>query len=629
MRSGGTALIGHAATPKLQSRATEVKATVNPRFGPVFPVSEIPFSYRGSWLNISPVIAEGTYADDLHLVSHQTGLHPVLRFVAAPSDAGDDVQVHAAAAQLSWLTSNGRADAAFEAPDTIRIRGDGLGLRLLAPVASLTPFSGHFWFRDPRDGAFVFTVYETGRRYRISVLSGQPTAVFGLEVLGVAERGLELPASQPWEIAIEEYETGRAPYTSNHRFDQVVAATDAQFRDFCDAVASWRDDSTPAAELASYVMWSATVHPHGFVVRPAVLMSKHWMDKVWSWDHCFNAIALADGDPGFALDQYLLPFDLQDDAGALPDSVTHSEVLYNFVKPPIHGWALERLRALAPATDVAAALTEIYQRLERWTQFWLDARRAPGHELPYYQHGNDSGWDNATIFDRHRVLESADLAAFLVLQMRALSRLAAELGDVERADRWSASATQMQSAMLSELWTGDAFAARSPATGEKWHSATLLSLMPIVLGDALPEHVRDGLIAGIRDHLTGWGLATEQPSSDRYEPDGYWRGPIWAPATILIEDGVRRAGDAELANEISDRFRRMCEKSGFAENFDALSGQGLRDRAYTWTAAAYLMLARSAVLARCSTSRDTAAPPAPTDPALSPPSTDPNAASTH
>ena len=46
----------------------------------------------------------------------------------------------------------------------------------------------------------------------------------------------------------------------------------------------------------------------------------------------------------------------------------------------------------------------------------------------------------------------------------------------------------------------------------------------------------------------------------------------------------------ELADEVSARFRATCEKSGFAENFDALTGQGLRDRAYTWTAAAYLLL---------------------------------------
>jgi hypothetical protein len=35
----------------------------------------------------------------------------------------------------------------------------------------------------------------------------------------------------------------------------------------------------------------------------------------------------------------------------------------------------------------------------------------------------------------------------------------------------------------------------------------------------------------------------------------------------------------------------MCAKSGFAENFDAKTGEGLRDRAYTWTAAVFVVLA--------------------------------------
>ena len=47
-----------------------------------FAIQETPFSYRGSWFGISPVIAEKTCAEDLHLVSHQTGMHPVLRFEA-------------------------------------------------------------------------------------------------------------------------------------------------------------------------------------------------------------------------------------------------------------------------------------------------------------------------------------------------------------------------------------------------------------------------------------------------------------------------------------------------------------------------------------------------------------------
>jgi glycogen debranching enzyme len=115
--------------------------------------------------------------------------------------------------------------------------------------------------------------------------------------------------------------------------------------------------------------------------------------------------------------------------------------------------------------------------------------------------------------------------------------------------------------------------------------------MPIVLGAELPAEIAAALAARIEEHLTVHGLATEVIGSPHYAADGYWRGPIWAPSTILIEDGVRRAGHTELADDISNRFRALCEKSGFAENFDAQTGAGLRDRAYTWTASSYLILA--------------------------------------
>jgi hypothetical protein len=544
--------------------------------GPVFSLREIPFSYCGSWFGFSPVVAEKTYAQDVHLVSHQTGMHPILRLVPAA-----ETTIRATPHQLSWNHGESRIDLAYESVDTVRVRGRGLGLRLQAADPVLTPFSGPYFYQDPVDGSYVFTVYQTGRRYRITLISGR-AGQFGAQALGEAERGVEL--SGEWEIAIEEYETARAPYAGTDPFEQVVKAARAEFDAFTAAVAPWRGDRTPAAELAAYVLWSATVRPAGFVTRPAVLMSKHWMDKVWSWDHCFNAIALAGGLPGMAWEQFRLPFDHQDAAGALPDSVTHSEILYNFVKPPIHGWALGRLSAPA---DPA----ETYRLLERWTTFWLTCRRAPGRELPHYQHGNDSGWDNATTFDPERLVETADLAAFLVLQMRELARLADGLGDSGAAARWSAAAGRMRDALLSELWTGDRFVARGVRSGRTWASSSLLDLMPIVLGEELPEQVRAALAAGIERHLTAYGPATELPTSEHYQDDGYWRGPIWAPSTVLIEDGLRRAGQRELADEISARFRGLCEKSGFAENFDARTGEGLRDRAYTWTAAAYLILA--------------------------------------
>ncbi len=558
--------------------------------GPTFSVREIPFSYHGSWFGISPVIGEGAYADDLHLVSHQIGMHPVLRLVPTHADGSVRTTVAATPGRLVWSHGSGQISAAYETTDTVRLRGEGLGMRVLAAAPELTPFRGTYLYREPADGAHVFTVYETGRRYRVTLLSGGVSQVSGSQALGVAERGVSLPDGE-WEIAIEEYTGARPPYTASARFDQVANAAQESFDAFLHAVAPWRGEDTPAAALAAYVLWSATVRPAGFITRPAVLMSKHWMDKVWSWDHCFNALALTGGRPELAWDQFKMVFDHQDEAGCLPDSVTHSEVLYNFVKPPIHGWALRQLRTQVPQGSDRAELAEVYQQLERWTTFWLTARRAPGQHLPHYQHGNDSGWDNATTFDPERVVQSADLATFLTLQMRELADIAAELGDRATARRWAGSAQEMCDEMLRDLWDGDRFLARGVESGRTWHSASLLDLMPIALGASLPRAIRAAIARRIWGHLTDYGLATESTSSRHYQADGYWRGPIWAPATVLIEDGLRRGGYHGLADTISARFRRLCEKSGFAENFDARTGAALRDRAYTWTASSYLILA--------------------------------------
>ncbi|MFT4210550.1 MAG: glycogen debranching protein [Microbacterium sp.] len=560
---------------------------------PSFDIRHVPFSRRGAWLGVSPVVAAHRTHRLLHLVSHRTGMHAVLSLSPLVAGAAIDADVRADPASLAWhLPGGGVVRAAFEPDGAMRIRGTaGSGMILADATSELTPFTGVYLFRDPLDGSAVFTSYETGCRYRVTPVAAR-LDLEGAEALGAADRRVIVDGGdRDWEIAVEEFDTARPPYSTSRGFDDLVAQTRAEFAEYLDAIAPWRSERTPAAALAGYVLWASTVSAAGFLQRESVLMSKHWMDKVWSWDHCFNALALVPGLDACAWDQFMVPFDHQESSGALPDSVAHSERLYNFVKPPIHGWALQRMRRAGLRLD-ATRLRIAYDRLSRWTRFWLDSRRMPGNALPSYQHGNDSGWDNSTLFDRDRVVEAPDLVAFLLLQLDALVDLAAELG--EDATSWRTAAELLRDAWTDRLWR-DGFTARGVWSGAASKRTSLLTLIPLVASAHLDPEVVDVLAADVRRFLTPWGLATETVDSADYQPDGYWRGPIWAPSTLLIEDGLRTGGHIELANEVSARFRRLCEASGFAENFDALTGEGLRDRAYTWTAAVYLVLARDAV----------------------------------
>ncbi len=99
--------------------------------GPTFRVQEIPFSYHGSWFDISPVIAEHTATPTTCIWSPtRPGMHPVLRLVpvtGAGRGTGRGVG-HPGAAHLERTETVG-SSWPTQAVDTVRLRGSGLGLR--------------------------------------------------------------------------------------------------------------------------------------------------------------------------------------------------------------------------------------------------------------------------------------------------------------------------------------------------------------------------------------------------------------------------------------------------------------------------------------------------------------------
>jgi glycogen debranching enzyme len=289
----------------------------------------------------------------------------------------------------------------------------------------------------------------------------------------------------------------------------------------------------------------------------------------------------------------MVMFDHADEHGAIPDSINDRTITWNWSKPPVHGWTLLELMK-QPALADPARLKEIYRPLSAWTRWWLDHRDSDGDGVSDYHHGNDSGWDNSTIFDVGCPVEGADLTAFLAVQTRALAEVASRLGRRDDAAEWKRTGDKLLELLLAHNWRGNRFV--SPRSGD--HAVadgdSLIDWMPLVLGSALPRSVLRPLVAGLTEpgrFVTDWGCATESLWSRFYEYNSYWRGPIWAPPMMILCDGLARAGEAALARDLAARFCRSCAASGSAENFDPKTGAGLCDRAYTWTASVFLLLA--------------------------------------
>jgi len=575
-----------------------------------YAIDRVPFSTFGSWMSLSIPAGER----QLFVRNHHMRANNLFSIEVVANGQRITPRVDQTATKLVCWAGEGHIEICFESPGTIRLRGHGVGAM----------FTGkRIVAYQNGDNLAVFNIRRAFRRYQFEALSGTLQLIGAyvsqeedLENLAEHQGGgdfsiLEgLDRDQPaivvqpdadrgtWELAIDAFWSSwerpeRAP------FETCLAKSEAAFRMFHDAFTPAPAPLQETQERAVYIDWASTVAPCGLVKRPTIFMSKNWMNNVWSWDQCFNAMAMAKAHPALAMDQMLTLVDHQDEFGSYTDAFNDMEMHYNYSKPPVHGFTMQELLPRLPTKPASDVLETMYDSLGRQADWWMryrvlepvDGKISSYRSLPYYLHGNDSGWDNSTMFSKGVPLVSPDLSALLVLQMDVLSALAADLDKMDAAEMWQNRANALFAGLMAELWQENHFAARLGNTGERVECQSLIPWLPLILGKRLPEAVRAMLKAGMVEHLTEWGLATEKVDSPCYIPDGYWRGPIWAPSTYLAVVGLERSGYADLANDVARRFCKLCAKSGFAENFDAVTGEPLRDPAYTWTASVFLLLA--------------------------------------
>ena len=562
-----------------------------------FDITQVPFSCRGSYLALSQNEGEfggRTAEPGLYLRTVRGAAKDPFLARLTPLCGGRPAAFapQADPACLHLAADGADIDIAFADAATLLLRGRGAAAGLCLdflsagrPYTMLEPLPA-------AEGVYYASCYVSRTRLVLRAQRGRVCIDQAWNVSSADHARLTVEADGgEFLLAVGEIRgdgAGRGPWD----FDAARTRMQRSFEDFCRAMPQVPAPLAAPARLAAYVNWSSLVDASGFLKRETMYMSKNWMCNVYSWDHCFNAIALAQRDPALAWDQFMVLFDHQSAAGRLPDSVNDSEVVDNFCKPPIHGWALHKMRERMTLTRPMQA--EAYDKLARWTLWWLNCRDRDGDGLCEYTHGNDSGWDNATAFAPAPPVTLPDLAAFLVVQMDELADLAGGLGRCAAAEFWRQRAQQMLEAMLAKLFDagGRPFGLQA-ATGARIDCQSLILCLPIVLADRLPDPARRTLIQMLEGETfrTAHGFATEAPESPLYEADGYWRGPIWAPATMLLLDGLWRCGERDFVRDMARRFAQLVAQSGCAENFDARTGAGLRDRAYTWTASAMLTMA--------------------------------------
>lgn len=431
--------------------------------------------------------------------------------------------------------------------------------------------------------AGVFTLRDTENRYglRIACVSGSAS----LE----AEGGyMRLTAAAGSLIRVDEAYDRVTEIAPVPAFDDCAAAQRASYEAFLHKLPKALPGDEKLMEMAAYAMWNAMAFARGNYKRDCVLVSKNYMCGMWSWDHCFAAMAMVFADPQRAWDQFMCVFDDQQEDGRIPDCIEAVKMEWRYVKPPIHGLTLDLLEKQMTLDE--AQRREAYTRLSGWVRFWTKTRDLCGDGLPQYLHGNDSGWDNNTVFDKPGAIQSAELPAYLSLTARKLAQLAAEF-EPEAVDAWNAEAERLKAAMLDQLFENGQPISRLADTHERVAPWSALPYMSVTLGEELPDEARKGILARFADpnFLTPYGVASEALDSPEYQLDGYSRGSIWSYGQFLPVTGLIRLGETELARKIMHGFIACCRKGEFSECFCSKDGSGQRDRALNWSVCTYII----------------------------------------
>ena len=568
----------------------------------MFDISKIPFSMRGSYIAVSKYENNfdnmqnkaGIYLRTVHGLAYipNSTMHSVPPFFAQiiPMYNGKEIEfdMKAEETEICISTDFGNIYLCFADEDTLLFKGNGKGLG-----TKLCLIDGNYAYNVGANGEnhILLNCAANSRRFLmrnqigITTLKKDNTDYFCNTITVNSDESDCFLFSI--EDVLEEWNTSERHYS----YEESKLQRDKEFSKFLKNTTLVSAEYEDTRRLAAYINWSCLVKAEGVLKREAMLMAKNWMCNVWAWDHCFNAIALSYHNPNLAWNQFMLMFDYQSETGRIPDCVSDTYAIWNFVKPPVHGWALLRMIQSMNLTEKQCA--EAYDKLSKWTNWWLTYRDEDNDGICEYQHGNDAGWDNSTVFIENPVMELPDLSAFLIIQMGALSQLAKKLSKDSDAEKWQNRADEMLSAMLKHNFDGVQPKAVISGSHKKVESNSLILYLPILLGEKLPENIRKQMISVLKSErfFSEYGLATETVDSQLYVADGYWRGPIWAPSTLLLVDGLANCGEKEFAKEVAKRFCDMVAENGCAENFDALTGEGLRDKAYTWTSSVFLILA--------------------------------------
>lgn len=258
-----------------------------------------------------------------------------------------------------------------------------------------------------------------------------------------------------------------------------------------------------------------------------------------------------------------------------------------------HPWesGMDNSPAWDNALDAVPQVTWEYQRQDL---NHIDASERPHKEqydryLYLVEFFKNNNFDSNKIY-RDCPYKANDVSLIAILHRATLDLLdiCAELdmtGDDINELRTRATLTENA---ISELWCKETnfFYSRDLITGSLCKVKTNAGFLPLFGQLASPEQAKC-LANEAAEWMTAspYAIASTDPRENKYEPQRYWRGPVWLHINWMIALGLESYGFDNTANQVQQKTDVLFRQSKFFEYFNAQTGEGCGGGDFSWTAA--------------------------------------------
>ena len=269
-------------------------------------------------------------------------------------------------------------------------------------------------------------------------------------------------------------------------------------------------------------------------------------------------------------------------------------------------------RMVCPEAGIEAAAWE--SGMDNATRFDIEGTGSEDKGVEVYTVRNDENETIGYVINQ----ESVDLNAYLYAEKGFLKEMAEVLGYEEDAEKYTKEAKKLRKYINKEMYDEETGFYYDVQTNEDGSEKKLLvnrgkgteGWIPLWAKAATKEQAST-VVENMMDEgkfNTYVPLPTASKDNAKYDPNKYWRGPVWLDQALYGIEALQNYGYNEEAKDLTiklfDHSKGLTGDGPIHENYNPETGEGLHTKNFSWSASAFYLLYQNTLTSTQTTSQN-------------------------